>query len=104
MEDIEYQKKQIDTYKMFLKIREEQAKKGKYKNYSQDGLIDEILELENINDKLSSALESAENRIDKAIVYTKQFTNGKTTSIDEWKNVELVLENILGILKGSDKE
>lgn len=29
MEDIEYQKKQIDTYKMFLKIREEQAKKRK---------------------------------------------------------------------------
>lgn len=39
-------------------------------------------------------------RIDKAIEYTKQFTNGKTSSIDEWKNVELVLETILEILKG----
>lgn len=43
-------------------------------------------------------------RIDKAIEYTKRFTNGKTSSIDEWENVELVLENILKILKGSDKE
>lgn len=98
MEDIEYQKKQIDTYKMFLKIREEQAKKGKYKNYSQDGLIDEILELENINDKLSSALESAENRIDKAIEYIEQVVDFVEVDIRETKR----LEYLLNILKGEE--
>lgn len=45
-------------------------------------------------------IKELQDRIDKAIEYTKQFTNGKTSSIDEWKNVELVLENILEILKG----
>ena len=102
MEDIEYQKKQLDTYKMFLKIREEQAKKDKYKNYRQDGLIDEILELENINDKLSSALESAENRIDKAIEYIDKwkFEVAGNGACMEYEDVK----DLLNILKGSDKE
>lgn len=42
------------------------------------------------------------SRIDKAIEYTKQFVNGKTSRIDEWKNVELVLETILNILQGKE--
>ena len=39
-------------------------------------------------------------RIDKATEYTKRFTNGKTSRIDTFENVELVLETILQILKG----
>lgn len=34
--------------------------------------VQKIAELENLNDKLSSALNSAEDRIDKAIEYIKE--------------------------------
>lgn len=64
----------------------------------------ELEEQIKLTNRFANKSKELQDRIDKAIVYTKQFTNGKTTSIDEWKNVELVLENILGILKGSDKE
>lgn len=47
--------------------------------------------------------EELQERIDKAIEYTKRFINGKTSRIDEWKNVELVLENIVNILEGKDE-
>lgn len=131
MEDIEYQKKQVDTYKMFLKIREEQAKKEKYKNYSQDGLIDELLEkqeeneqmeatiqsniksynklaeyskeledrideLNNLNEKISLALESSEYRLDKAIKYVESLSS-KGRGCDIYDDIK---KEILRKLKG----
>lgn len=44
--------------------------------------------------------EEKQQRIDKATEYTERLTNGKTSRIDTWENVELVLETILQILKG----
>ena len=38
---------------------------------------EKIIELKNINDKLSSALESAEQKIDKAIEYIKEYGRDK---------------------------
>lgn len=57
-----------------------------------------------MNGRTFTLLENYKARINKAIEYTKQFTNGKTSSIDEWENVELVLETIIDILKGEDKD
>jgi hypothetical protein len=45
-------------------------------------------------------LDICKQKIDKAIEYTERFTNGKTSRIDTFENVELVLETILQILKG----
>lgn len=45
-------------------------------------------------------LKELNDKIDKAIEYTERFTNGKTSRIDTFENVELVLETILQILKG----
>ena len=44
-------------------------------------LIQEIKELENINDKLSSALNSAEQRIDRAIKYIESATIVESSSV-----------------------
>lgn len=57
MSEIDAIKKDVDTYKMFLKIREQQAKKDKYKNYSQDGLIDEILEQQEEIERLHNIIK-----------------------------------------------
>lgn len=43
------------------------------------------------------------DRINKAIEFTNQFINFKTSRIDEWENVELVLETIVSLLKGDNK-
>lgn len=71
-------------------------------------------ELKNINDKLSSALNSTEQRIDKAIEYID-----KNSHKTEWGDLEQDNEsidindditdndfiiNLLSILKGEDKE
>ena len=115
MEDIEYQKKQVDTYKMFLKIREEQAKKEKYKNYSQEGLIDELLEKQEENEQMEATIQSniksynklakysneLEDRIDKAIEYIEQ----KEISIiyqEFGLHQENVKNELLEILKGEE--
>ena len=50
--------------------------------------------------KQEEELERYKNIVDKAIEYTKRLTNGKTSRIDTFENVELVLETILSILKG----
>lgn len=54
-------------------------------------VLKHIYELEQENKQLKA-------KIDKAIDYTRGFINGKTSRIDEWKNVELVLETIVEIL------
>jgi regulator of replication initiation timing len=78
-----------DSYDYYFEL---QKQNDELRNRINDLLVDDTeYKLEN---------ERLNNIIDKAIEYTKQFTNGKTSSIDEWKNVELVLENILEILKG----
>lgn len=45
-------------------------------------------------------LERYKNIIDKTVEYVERLTNGKTSRIDTWENVEFVLETILSILKG----
>lgn len=70
--------------------------------YSNE-LEDRIDDINNINEKISLALESAENRLDKAIEYIE------TNIEDEYKWGGLLYENeekkkVLDILKGSDKE
>lgn len=49
-------------------------------------------------------LDIYKQRNEKAIEYTKRFINGKTSRIDEFKNVELVLETIVQLLQGEDNE
>lgn len=118
MEDIEYQKKQVDTYKMFLKIREEQAKKEKYKNYSQEGLIDELLEKQEENEQMEATIQSniksynklaeyskeLEDRINKAIEYIEEkydYILGDDTFLDHDERVDRKqIKYILEILKG----
>jgi prefoldin subunit 5 len=62
-----------------------------------DQLRKEKEELENINDKLSSALNSAEKRIDKAIKYIKENQKEYGSLLDNEKI-------ILGILKGGNND
>lgn len=58
-------------------------------------LLQTIKELENINEKLSLALESAENKIDKAIaIYDK------CTKTQDFSTCDL---DMYEVLKGSDK-
>ena len=64
-------------------------------------LLQTIKELENINEKLSLALESAENKIDKAIEYIQNHQlvckKHTTEEIDEWFNQFYV--DVMQILK-----
>ena len=48
-------------------------------------------------------IKELQNIINKTIEYTNQFINFKTSRIDEWGNVELVLETIVSLLIGDNK-
>lgn len=64
-----------------------------------ENLQDQIVALDNVNDKLSSALNSAEQRINKAIEYVEDYK-------DQWcRNDEVIsdMNELLSILKGEDK-
>ena len=71
--------------------------------YSNE-LEDRIDELNNLNEKISLALESAEYRLDKAVEYIEE--NKRTYENDEYCFDDM-LEDVmplLDILKGVDKE
>lgn len=55
-----------------------------------------------VREDTQPSYEELQNRIDKAIEYTNKFINFKTSRIDEWENVELVLETIVNILQGKE--
>jgi hypothetical protein len=61
-------------------------------------ILNIMKEQQNINEKLSLALESAENRIDKAINIISLIRMDRDTSIETHK----ALDEILNILKGSE--
>lgn len=85
--------KEADTYKIFRQLEERKKRANPYSFYDKDELIDEIL-------KNEDELERYKNIIDKTVEYVERLTNGKTSRIDTWENVEFVLETILSILKG----
>ena len=69
--------------------------------YSNE-LEDRIDELNNLNEKISLALESAEYRLDKAIKYLEEHTDKlKTTLVPR---IDFSYKDLLDILKGVDKE
>ena len=63
--------------------------------------IKQLREVLRINHQI---IDMYEEKIDKALNYTKGFINGETSRIDEWKNVELVLETIVEILGDKENE
>ena len=65
-----------------------------------DNLIQKNIELNNINDKLSNALNSAEQRIDKAIEYLKETTFDFGT--DEMIFDKCNAYTLLSILQGKE--
>lgn len=65
-------------------------------------LQEENEELKTENEKLTQLWLNSQEKRRKAIEYTKQFVNGKTSRIDEWENVELVLETIVQLLQGEN--
>ena len=66
-----------------------------------DQLRKENEELENINDKLSSALNSAEQRIDKAIRLLQLPLVYETNNIEDLERTNLTrINELLEILKG----
>jgi hypothetical protein len=67
---------------------------------SEISLKDKIDELRNINEKLSLALESAENRIERAIEYMKY--NATSNYFDEEKNMFRREMDLLEILRGGE--
>lgn len=105
--------KEVEAYKLFRQLEVREKRANLYKFYDKDELIDEILksedkieELENINEKISLALESAETKLkqkenkEKEIrEYIKQLLEYKKE--DYYKGVSLdYVERILDILKG----
>ena len=74
--------------------------------YSNE-LEDRIDDINNINEKISLALESAENRLDKAIEYAEDEIEGAKGCIYRELPEEIYIEcwkEILDILKGVDKK
>ena len=77
----------------------------------EDLLLDYITNLQEERNMYKDSFEimsknyfEEKSRNEKAIEYTKQFINGKTSRIDEWKNVELVLETIVQLLQGEEND
>lgn len=71
------------------------------KEYSIE-LENRIDEINNLNEKISLALESAEYRLDKAKKYLEEHTDKlKTTRIPK---IDFNYNDLLNILQGSDKE
>ena len=83
------------------RVHEQYDEIERLKEYSIE-LENRIDEINNLNEKISLALESAEYRLDKAKKYLEEHTDKlKTTRIPK---IDFNYNDLLNILQGSDKE